>query len=256
MTKFPHITIEGVEVPKVLIGINSLLGWSHTSRGRDEWIRRYFTTELIAEVFTTAVELGVTGVLGPVYPKLHDAIKMTEDITGEKMTFIATTFGPKEETKEQVKTLKDFGAPFCCLHGGWADSWEVKDGRLVHLDDYLKIIRDAGLIPGSAVHNSGRLKMMDEGGYDISMFVTPVNKMGFYMNPSREAALDVVNNCTKPLIAIKPLASGRFDEGRIKEWLEWVFNVPGVDSMVIGFMSPEEAHEDIVATKEILDEEI
>jgi hypothetical protein len=177
---------------------------------------------------------------------------LTEDITGEKMTFVATTFGSKKETKEQTKILKDFGAPFCCLHGGWADNWEVKDGRFVDLEDYLKIIRDAGLIPGSATHNGERLKMMDEGDYDISVFVTPVNKMGFYMNPSQEVALDAVNNCSKPVIAIKPLASGRFDEGRVKEWLKWVFNVKGVDSMVIGFMSPEEAIEDIAAAKEIL----
>ena len=73
------------------------------------------------------------------------------------------------------------------------------------------------------------------------------------MNPSQEVALDAVNNCSKPVIAIKPLAAGRFAEGRIKEWLQWVFNVKGVDSMSIGFMSPEEATEDITAAKEILD---
>jgi len=251
--KFPTITIEDAEVPKVLIGINSLLGWSHTSRGRDEWIRRYFTVEKIAEVFVTAVRLGVTGLLGPVWPKLPDAIKMTEDITGEKMTFVATTIGAREETEKQAQILQEFGAPFCCLHGGWTDGWEVEDGRLVGLDDCLKIIRDAGLIPGAATHNGDRLKMMDEGGYDISVFVTPVNKMGFYMNPTQQVALEAINNCTKPVIAIKPLASGRFDEGQIKAWLQWVFDVKGVDAMVIGFMSPEEAKEDIEAAKEILD---
>lgn len=104
MTKFPTVTIKNVEVPKVLIGINSVLGWSHTSRG--------------AEVFTTAVRLGVTGLLGPVWPKLHDAIKMTEDITGEKITFVATTIGAREETEKQVEILKELDAPFCCLHGG------------------------------------------------------------------------------------------------------------------------------------------
>ena len=118
MTKFPTITIENAEVPKVLIGINSVFGWSHTSRGRDEWIRRYFTVERIAEVFTTAVRLGVTGLLGPVWPKLHDAIKMIEDITGEKITFVATTIGAREETEKQVEILKELDAPFCCLHGG------------------------------------------------------------------------------------------------------------------------------------------
>lgn len=252
MSKFPTIKIEDVEIPKLLIGTNAVLGWSHTSRGRDEWIRRTFTVDRIAEVLAAAVEMGVTGVMSPVYPKLHDAIRKTEEITGQKMTFVSTTLGNIEDTAKQVKELKDVGSPICCLHGGWTDRWQVKDGKLPGLDECLKKIRDAGLIPGAASHNGEKLKLMDEGDYDISVFVVPVNKSGFHMNPSKEIVLDAVNNCSKPVIAIKPLASGRFDENCIKEWLKWTFDVKGVSAMAIGFMSPEEAREDIEAMKEIL----
>jgi len=254
MDSFPAIEIEGVRVPKALIGINSLFGWSHTSGGRDEWIRKYFTTQRVAELFAHCIKLGMYGVLGPVYPKLHDAIKMAEDMTGQKMIFVSTTFGGRETTDQQAKTLKEVGSPICCIHGGWTDRWEVKDGKLDGFEKYLGMIRDAGIIPGVACHNVDRLKMVDQGGYDCAVFVTPVNKMGFYMNPSREAALEAIGNCSKPVIAIKPLASGRFDEGRVKEWLKWTSDAKGVSAMVVGFMSEEEASEDIAALKEIFAE--
>ncbi len=184
MFNFPVIDIEGIKVPKFLIGINSLLGWSHTSSGRDEWIRKYFTVDKIAGVFAHCIKLGLYGVLGPVYPKLHDAIKMAEDMTGHEMLFVSTTFGDVNTTAQQVKTLKNFGSPICCIHGGWADGWQVKDGKLEGFENLLSIIRDAGLIPGSACHNAKILKMLNDNNYDCAVFVTPVNKMGFYMNPS------------------------------------------------------------------------
>lgn len=251
MSIFPRISIENVDVPKALIGINSLLGWSHTSSGRDEWIRKHFTAQRIAEVFAHCIKMGLYGVLGPVYPRLHEAIKLAEDMTGQSMLFISTTFGDKQTTAQQAKTAKEVGSSICCIHGGWTDGWQLQDGKLVDFEDYLAIIRDAGLIPGVACHNSKMLTLVDEGGYDCSVFVTPVNKMGFYMNPSRESALEAVKNSSKPVIAIKPLASGRFDEGNPKEWLKWTIESPGVSSMVIGFMSEEEATEDINALKGI-----
>ncbi len=56
------------------------------------------------------------------------------------------------------------------------------------------MIRDAGVIPGVACHNGDRLRIVDQCGYDCAVFVTPVNKFGFYMNPSKESALDAVKN--------------------------------------------------------------
>lgn len=251
MSFVPTFDVEGVSIPKALIGINSLLGWSHTSQGRDEWIKKHFTAQRIAEVFAHCMEMGLHGVLGPVFPRLHEAIKIAQDMTGKDMLFISTTFGGKETTSEQAKMAKEVGSPICCIHGGWTDGWELKDGKLVEFERYLAMIRDEGLIPGVACHNVERLRIVDKGGYDCAVFVTPINKLGFYMNPSHEEALEAVKESSKPVIAIKPLASGRFDEGQPKEWLKWVINTPGVSSMVIGFMSEEEATEDITALKEI-----
>jgi hypothetical protein len=252
MGEFPTIEIEGIKIPKLLIGINSLLGWSHTSSGRDRWIIRFYTARRIAKVFERCIELGVVGVLGPVWPRLLQAIKMAEKETGERMTFVSTTIGEKKDTQKQLRMLEGVYSPICCIHGAWSDSWPVRKGRLEGLEFYLKMIREAGLVPGLACHNGERLRMVDRRGYDVSVFVTPVNKSGFYMNPTQRSILSAIGRTRKPVIAIKPLASGRFDEGKLREWLEWSLTRKGVSALCLGFMSEEEAEEDIACMKQIL----
>ncbi|MCD6445057.1 hypothetical protein J7L70_08730 [Candidatus Bathyarchaeota archaeon] len=252
LTGFPTFDVEGVKVPKLLIGINSLLGWSHTSVGRDRWIRRYYTARRIARVFERCMELGVYGVLGPVWPRLIEAIKIAEKETGERMLFVSTTIGEPRETEKQLRMLDGLYSPICCIHGAWTDSWPLENGRFVGLEKYLRLIRRSGRVPGLACHNGDRLRLVDEGDYDVSLFVTPVNKMGFYMYPTMESILEAISRTRRPVIAIKPLASGRFDEGKIREWLEWVFSQKGVSGICVGFMSEEEAEEDIAHVKHIL----
>jgi len=252
MKPFSSFSIEDVKVNRFIIGINSVLGFSHTSKGRDEWIRRYFTTDKITEVFSSAVNMGITSLLGPVFPPLHEAINKTEELTGEKITFIPTTFGKREYFTQQIQEIRALGAKFCCLHGGWTDAWKVENGEMVGLENYLKEIREAGLIPGAASHNSEHLRIMMEQNYDLAFFVTPVNKSGFYMNPTQELALRVVSESSKPIIAIKPLASGRFDENMISDWFDWAYNRKGVSAICVGLMSPEEAQEDIEIARNIL----
>jgi len=253
MSWLPTFEVEGVEIPKALIGINSLLGYSHTSRGRDAWIRRYYDTpQKIAKVFAFCIERGMHGVLGPIEPRLVDAIKAAEDMTGEGMLFVSTTIGSPEETPKQLKMVEGLNAPICCLHGGWLDRWRIVNGRFEKLEDQLKMIRDAGMIPGTACHDGERMKLAERLGYDLQLFIIPVNKIGFLMRPSKEVVLEAVASCSKPVIAIKPLASGRFDENGIEEWLRWTYSQKGVCGAAIGFMSEEEAEEDIEILRRIL----
>lgn len=254
MEMFPEVKIGDIRIPKIIIGTNSLLGWSHTSAGRDRWIRKFYTPERIAEVFARCIELGITAVFGPVYDRLIDAIDIAERVTRVRLTYISTTFGDPKTTGEQVRKLQDAGAPICLVHGGWTDGWELRDGRLVGFERILEEIRKAGMIPGAACHRADRLKILEEGGYDCELFAIPVNKTGFYMNPSRDAVVEAVKGCKRPVIAIKPLSGGRFDENGIEEWLRWTFGVKGVVAAAVGFMSAEEAEEDIGIGRKIFGE--
>ncbi|MGI6368978.1 MAG: hypothetical protein ACOX2L_11595 [Anaerolineae bacterium] len=271
MNSFPSVEIGGVALPRVICGTNALLGWSHVSAGRDAWIRQYYTAERIAEVWARCQELGVNAVMGPLFPRLIDALEATERLTGLRPMWVATsnaTQGPRghaaeweaaraagrreearalvrESLAEQARELWQAQASFCLLHGDTTDSWPVVEGRASGLDEALAAIRAAGLVPGAMTHDTARLRLLDAGHHDLALFGTPVNRAGWMMLPDRDAALTAIGAAQRPVLAIKTLACGRLDEGQLSNWLEWAVAVPGVATIAIGVGSAEEAAESI-----------
>ncbi|SVB92476.1 uncharacterized protein METZ01_LOCUS245330, partial [marine metagenome] len=45
MTDFPRTMVGGVSMPRLLVGTNWFLGYSHTSRAQDKFIRNLQTRE-------------------------------------------------------------------------------------------------------------------------------------------------------------------------------------------------------------------
>jgi len=272
MPDFPTVTIENVTFSRVICGTNALLGYSHVSPGRDAWIREYFTAQRIAGVFAKCLDLGVNAVMGPLHPRLIEALDETEKRTGVRMTWVASTeyggvprgreqdleraraAGNQEEimaiyrdsTADQAAKLKAAGAPICFFHGAWVDRWPVDHGVLQGYDVQTRAIRAAGLVPGAACHYSARLAELEAGPHDNALIVTPINKGGWMMHPSREAALSVINKIERPVLAIKTLACGRYDdEHAVSAWLQWAVDIPNVQAIVLGLMVEQEAEQSL-----------
>jgi hypothetical protein len=277
MPDFPSLTIENVTLSRVICGTNALLGYSHVSPGRDAWIREYFTPQRIAGVFAKCLELGVNAVMGPLHPRLIEALDETEKRTGVRMTWVASTeyggvprgreseleqaqaAGKKDEvmaiyrdsTADQAAKLKAAGAPICFFHGGWVDSWPIADGVLQGYDRQTRAVREAGLIPGAACHYSARLAELDGGPHDAAFIVTPINKGGWMMHPSQREDLGVIGKLRRPVLAIKTLACGRYEhEGAVEEWLQWAVDVPNVQAIVLGVMVEQEAEQSLPFLRE------
>jgi hypothetical protein len=246
MSEFPTFTIEGVTVPRVICGTNALCGWSHVSAGRDAWIRRYYTPKRVARVFAACMELGATAVMGPLYPPLVEALDETEKLAGQRPLWLSTTHAPPgpDSTPDQARQIHEAGAPICSIHGAWVDRWVLEEDWEA-LERCISQIREAGLIPAAVCHYSDRLAKLAESGVDLALLGTPVNQTGWWMYPDRESAVEVVRHVGQPLLAIKPLACGRFEEGQLREWLEWLVDREGVDAVAIGPMNEEEAQESI-----------
>jgi len=252
--RFPTFKVENVEVPRVLIGINPFLGYSHFSEARSSFFKRIFKdVKAVSDIIVEAVELGVSGIYTPADRKIADALEQVRERTGIEMTVVGTTYYTfnLKKIKEEIDLLKRMGAKICLLHGNTVDDLLNPVERAIsRAEEMLGLIREEGLIPGIACHDARAILYSEERGYDAQVYATPVNKIGFWMNPEG-LTLRIIRQVEKPVIALKPFASGRIPP---EEGLEFTLSTPGVAAVAIGVASSEEVSQDFRIAHRIINE--
>ncbi len=79
MNEFPRTMVGGVSLPRLLVGSNWFLGYSHTSLAKDKFIKDLQTRERIAKILAVFLESGVDAVMAPPSQLLEEAILDAED---------------------------------------------------------------------------------------------------------------------------------------------------------------------------------
>ena len=111
------------------------------------------------------------------------------------------------------------------------------------LPDYLKMIRDNGMIPGLSAHMPELILYPDANGYDVETYIQIYNCLGFLMQVEIEQVNKIIWNAKKPVMTIKPMAAGRCTPfvGLNFAW----GTLRPQDMVTVGCMTPKEAEEDI-----------
>ena len=254
MNEFPRTTVGGVSLSRMLIGTNWLLGWSHTSASADEMIRRrYDSAEAFKPVLEAYLRHGVDTIMAPfgASPQLVEAIRDTEQKLGRGIILVDTPTlnvddnpQARQEAEQTVKESAKRGAKFCLLHHSCAEQLVDKNkGVIRRLDDYTKMIRDAGMIPGLSAHMPELIVYSDANGYDVETYIQIFNCMGFLMQVEIETVASIIQNAKKPVMTIKSMAAGRCSPyvGLTFSWNA----IREKDMVTVGAFDPQEAEEDI-----------
>lgn len=254
MQEFPRTTVGGVSLSRMLIGTNWLLGWSHTSASADAQIkRRYDSAQAFKPVLEAYLRHGVDSIMAPfgASPELMEAIRDTEQKMGREILLIDTPTlnvddnpQARREAEQTVKESAKRGAKFCLLHHSCAEQLVDKNkGVIRRLDDYTKMIRDAGMIPGLSAHMPELVVYSDANGYDVETYIQIFNCMGFLMQVEIETVASIIQNAKKPVMTIKSMAAGRCSPyvGLTFSWNA----IREKDMVTVGAFDPQEAEEDI-----------
>ncbi|HJB96950.1 MAG TPA: hypothetical protein H9710_00010 [Candidatus Acutalibacter pullicola] len=254
MQEFPRTTVGGVSLSRMLIGTNWLLGWSHTSASADAQIkRRYDSAQAFKPVLEAYLRHGVDSIMAPfgASPELMEAIRDTEQKMGREILLIDTPTlnvddnpQARREAEQTVKESARRGAKFCLLHHSCAEQLVDKNkGVIRRLDDYTKMIRDAGMIPGLSAHMPELIVYSDANGYDVETYIQIFNCMGFLMQVEIETVASIIQNAKKPVMTIKSMAAGRCSPyvGLTFSWNA----IREKDMVTVGAFDPQEAEEDI-----------
>lgn len=256
--KFPRTTVGGVSLPRLLVGTNWFLGWSHTSLAKDNFIKEYQTRARIVAMLEVFLEYGIDAVMAPLSPHLNDSINEVEQKTGQRIIRIYTpefNLNPDAPSANNAEALLDrcaeFGATFCMPHQAVTDALvDRRAGVIRDLDQYTRMIRARGMIPGLSTHMPETVVYADRMGADVETYIQIYNSAGFLMQVEADWVMKVIREAKKPVMTIKPLAAGRILP---VVGLAFVWNtIRDKDLVTIGTTTPEEAREVIELSLDLL----
>ena len=251
---FPRTIVGGVSMPRMIMGTNWLLGWSHTGAAADAGIKeKYQKPEDFFPVFKAYLDRGVDALMGPIsgHELALAAIKYAEDKLGKKIILIDTpsfnvddTPEARREAQRAIKRSREAGATFTLVHHVSAEQLVNKNKReITRLPDYLSMIRDEGLIPGLSAHMPELVTYSDKNEYDVETYIQIFNCMGFLMQVEIESVARIIHNAKKPVMTIKPMAAGR-----CTPYVGLTFNwnaIRDCDMVTVGAGSAFEVEEDV-----------
>lgn len=259
---FPRTEVGGLSLPRMLIGSNWMLGYSHQGPARDQSIRdKHSTRESFFPTIKAFAENGIDAIMAPIAGNdlLVDGLEYAGDQLGKKLIYIDTPIinvddnaQAGREAEEKIKSCAKIGAEICLLHHSSIEQLVNKNkGTMDRLPDYLKMIRDAGMIPGVTAHMPEIVDYCDNNEYDVETYVQIFNCMGFLMQVEIESVIKTIHAAKKPVMTIKPMAAGR-----VTPYVGLTFNwnvLREKDMITCGCYNAREAYEDIEISRAALE---
>ncbi len=252
--QFPRTTVGGISVSRMIIGSNWMAGYSHRSPAADAMIReRHAAPESIEPMLSAFLSYGVDTIMAPFgqTPAILEAIRRAEQRSGRGMILVDTPIinvddnaAARKEAETVIRHSREMGAAFCLLHHSSVEQLVNKNRHeICRLDDYTKMIRDAGLVPGLSAHMPELVVYSDENGYDVETYIQIYNCMGFLMQVEIESVNGIIQSAKKPVMTIKPMAAGRCTPfvGLNFSWA----TIRDCDMVTVGCFNEREAAEDI-----------
>ncbi len=260
MDLFPRTQVENISLPRMLIGSNWMLGYSHRTTSADSIIReRYSTKEAVSEVICAYLAYGIDAMMAPfvgddLQPNavVMDGIHMAEDKMGRKLILIDTPIVDVSDTPQahdfiarKIETVRKNGADICLLHHSSVEQLVCKHtGTIDRLPEYTRMIRENGMIPGLSAHMPELVLYSDNHPeYDVQTYIQLYNCLGFLMQIEVEGVRRIIEKAKKPVMTIKSMAAGR-----CTPYVGLTFSFATLrpqDMVTVGAFSAREVHEDV-----------
>ncbi len=254
MRAFPRTQVGGLSLPRLLIGTNWVLGYSHTSASADGMIRdRYAAPERAADLLCAYLSYDIDAVMAPFDPDgaLLAGVRLAQERTGKRLILIDTpvlnvsdTAGGRREALARVAASREMGCAFCLPHHSSVEQLIDKHAGVIRrLPDYLDMIRQQGLIPGLSAHMPEVILYADQNDYDVETYIQIFNCAGFLMQVEIEYIAKVIHGAKKPVMTIKSMAAGR-----VSPYVGLTFSFAALrpcDMVTLGAFTEDEVHEDV-----------
>ena len=246
-TKLPQIKFGKYSLSRLICGTNPFNGGSHLSVFVNHAMKEYYTQEQILKTLGRCEQVGIN-----CWQAGYGNCKLYQRLTrqGSNMHYLAIG-----HDATQIKEFAAAGTIGLAHHGERTDR-AFKEGRLDQINDYLKRVRDAGLMVGVSTHMPAVIEEVESRGWDVDYYMAcvyerhrtaeelekllgqaPIPVGEVYLPDDPPRMFKVMGQTRRPCLAFKILAAGRLSKK--KEWVEKAFrdtfrSIKPNDAVIVG----------------------
>ena len=253
VSPLPTISLGSHRITRLVAGSNPISGYSYMGPNMNRQMLEYFTPERTVEFLERCEREGINAhqfsrpeKMAPIFRTLRER--------GSKMKLICLHSGGKGRLS--VKEVIEQTGPIAIVHHGGATDKLFREGKSQQVHDFVKSVRDAGVLAGVSAHNPDCIKRVADEGWEVDLFMNcfyyvtrqpeeieklpPVVTVQIYspfFETDPATMTEVVRQVKQPCLGFKILAAGRkcYKEKTVKEAFQFAFeHIKPTDGVIVG----------------------
>jgi hypothetical protein len=248
----PTVKFGKTQITRLIIGSNPFYGYSHFNRILDGTMREWYTQDRRMEVLKACERQGInTWQVHYNDPTMED-FKRYRAEGGRMNLVLLSDFGLMKDTSllPQVAKL----GPLCIAHHGGVTDDRFRNGEKNKVREYLKAVRDCGVMVGVSTHNPAVVDTVESENWDVDYYQTCLYRVSrtaeearaeygeapvgeIYMEKDPERMCKMIRATRKPCLAFKLFAAGRKvnSPAQIEAAFRYAFaNIKPADAVIVG----------------------
>jgi len=249
----PTIRLGDHRVTRLIAGSNPISGYSYMGPVLDRHMQEYFTPERIVEFLWTCEREGINAHQFSRPEQMREVFQKLRE-RGSKMKFICLhSGGPQHIPVEKVVQETQ---PIAIVHHGGVTDRLFREGKSRDVHDFVKRVKDAGVLAGVSAHNPDCIKQVADEGWQVDLFMicfyyltrTPekLEKMplvvtvqiGYpFFSSDPIAMTKVIRQIDQPCLGFKILAAGRMcgSDHKVEAAFKFAFeHLKPTDGVIVG----------------------
>ena len=250
--RLPTVKFGKTEITRMIIGSNPFYGYSHFNRILDQTMREYYTQDRKMEVLHACERQGINTW------QLHYNDQPMEDFKryraeGGRMNLILLADFDLMKNPALLPQVAKLGPLGIGHHGNRTDE-RFRAGQKQLVRDFLKAVRDSGVMVGLSTHNPAVVDTVESEGWDIDYYQTCLYRVSrtaeearaefkeapvgeTYMEKDPERMCKMIRQTKKPCLAFKLFGAGRTIGSRqqVEAAFRFAFaNIKPTDPVIVG----------------------